>query len=474
MSSGETLWDSGVIPFDVDDYQIDFERGTVQFHSAPSEGGSMIALADLGDGKVLWTTEIPFRRSSRLEPGWVDFQDRSFDQLLIWGADDKGESATVGAIDRLTGSLLWQSQDQDLVGRMLGMGLYDVFVYSDSIAIGMRSDIPGDAGPLWALNLRTGRVEWESTERLTREVLDSWAWDDGGLFIRVDEALWAFNLSDGSTRWTRSDYGRHSVDLRVTERGLLVTCGFGKCSGEKDVILVDPATGDDHFRMETRDPILLANILGDDLFLFAEQRAYRVNLGDGTVEQGTEFEFRDGEQPTGLRPIAGGFLLYSPQNIVGVRVDGSVLFQRHYRAPGASFWSKVGRSIAEATLNSVITRVAQGQAESRARQNARLSALSGGSGEGIGVAYAPLLDLTMTPRIEALEAAADETYFYTRDPDAAGREGFSLVRLLSDGTEGGRIWINERSPDFSFDAASRRVFLKSDRKRIVALGFNPG
>ena len=67
---------------------------------------------------------------------------------------------------------------------------------------------------------------------------------------------------------------------------------------------------------------------------------------------------------------------------------------------------------------------------------------------------------------------ANYAHVYTKQPDAAGREGFSLVRIdKRDGEEIGRVWIDERRPDYVIDGPSGMVFVKVDDKEIFALRF---
>ncbi len=65
----------------------------------------------------------------------------------------------------------------------------------------------------------------------------------------------------------------------------------------------------------------------------------------------------------------------------------------------------------------------------------------------------------LSARFTASAAAANYTYIYTDDPDATGREGFSLVRVREeDGREVGRAWVEQREPKFVLDPIGELVF----------------
>ena len=73
-----------------------------------------------------------------------------------------------------------------------------------------------------------------------------------------------------------------------------------------------------------------------------------------------------------------------------------------------------------------------------------------------------------TPRLRT-----EGSTFYTVQPDSSGREGYSLVKFdKRDGSEAGRVWMDERDPDYLVDALGRFVFVKDDDKEIFALRFS--
>ena len=71
-----------------------------------------------------------------------------------------------------------------------------------------------------------------------------------------------------------------------------------------------------------------------------------------------------------------------------------------------------------------------------------------------------------------MRAAETYTFMYTRAADPAGREGFSLVRLRkADGVEAGRLWFDDRSPEYLLDVSSGTAYWKRGDREIVARKF---
>jgi hypothetical protein len=83
--------------------------------------------------------------------------------------------------------------------------------------------------------------------------------------------------------------------------------------------------------------------------------------------------------------------------------------------------------------------------------------------------YNPFIRDRMKGMIQAYE---DYAFMYTKAPDRAGRQGFSLVRVRkADGEETGRVWLGDRSPDYELDAAAGVVYARRGNREVVALSF---
>ena len=79
----------------------------------------------------------------------------------------------------------------------------------------------------------------------------------------------------------------------------------------------------------------------------------------------------------------------------------------------------------------------------------------------------------MTPQVvQGPVDASRYHYMYTRASDATGREGFSFVRTnTSNADEIGRLWVDERSPDYQVDLITGTVYLKRSDNEIAAMQF---
>ena len=75
-------------------------------------------------------------------------------------------------------------------------------------------------------------------------------------------------------------------------------------------------------------------------------------------------------------------------------------------------------------------------------------------------------------RFRNAEEWANYAYVYTKEPDATGREGFSLVRIDKRyGEEVARVWLDERRPQYVIDEPSGTVFVKTEDDELVAFAY---
>jgi Leucine-rich repeat (LRR) protein len=65
-----------------------------------------------------------------------------------------------------------------------------------------------------------------------------------------------------------------------------------------------------------------------------------------------------------------------------------------------------------------------------------------------------------------------DTYIYTKAHDPTDLEGYSLVKVrLGTGLEEGRIWLDERNPDYLMNPGTGMIYFKRDKKEFDALSF---
>jgi hypothetical protein len=89
------------------------------------------------------------------------------------------------------------------------------------------------------------------------------------------------------------------------------------------------------------------------------------------------------------------------------------------------------------------------------------------------VVYPQMVDNpVLSLRYKATLEADRYTHLLTSAEAADGRRGFSVVRLEKEtGAEAGRVWVDDRSPDYALDPASGTVYLLRDKRVIEALRF---
>src|SRR5256712_13657252 len=164
-------------------------------------------------------------------------------------------------------------------------------------------------------------------------------------------------------------------------------------------------------------------------------------LQDGACRQVATYKFEGGEEPVAVEARGEQqLLLLSAHNLVLLGMRDAHQVVRYYPAPGSSFLSKLGKA-------ALFTLSAASQAGA-ANQAGRPGLHVTGSFD-----YNPFIK----QRIQGVVRAAETyTFMYTRAADAAGREGFSLIRLRkADGVEAGRTWFDDRPLDYWLEDASR-------------------
>ncbi|MGH7645820.1 MAG: hypothetical protein ACREMR_09560 [Gemmatimonadales bacterium] len=157
-----------------------------------------------------------------------------------------------------------------------------------------------------------------------------------------------------------------------------------------------------------------------------------------------------------MEPHGEQLVLLSAHNLLLVNTRDARQVYRHYPGPGGSFLSKLGK--AALFVASAMSQAAASDA--MARPGAHVT---------VTYDYNPFI----RERVQGIIRAVDSyTFMYTKAPDRAGREGFSLVRLRKgDGKEAGRVWLDERAPEYVLDPSTAFVCFKRGTREIVALSF---
>ena len=146
------------------------------------------------------------------------------------------------------------------------------------------------------------------------------------------------------------------------------------------------------------------------------------------------------------------------QNIISLNRDGTINYHVYYESPGRSFLENLAVFASETFVYQMDQECATQPDRSQSRFSCGWEMQN--------------TDSILAPRFQDAPEWGNYAYLYTKVPDAVGREGFSLVRLdKRDGLEAGRVWVDERRPEYLLDEPTGRVFVKVDDKEIVAFAF---
>ncbi|HEU5261659.1 MAG TPA: PQQ-binding-like beta-propeller repeat protein [Gemmatimonadales bacterium] len=407
LRSGVTLWDSTALPDRV---------GVREFFRLRDLGAALlIAQTPLSDAALLTVTldsgRVLWRRDSLFRRPLHFAERRGIEYLATFQAHEFGDTTI----------LLYFSED----------------------------------GPM-RLDQRTGAVLWRAEQLAGRSVPGR---DrgypvprvSGGLaLIGVERRLVALELGSGRVRWETERDFRDEPTWIVPSSGMIMVGGFGR---EKPFLAcLDAATG---ARKWARDVELkreaTAYFLRDTVYVSNDGALSAVPLATGDVRRLTEVGFQGGEHPVRMDTVeGGGLVLRARQNIMRVWLDGRVAYRRYYQAPGTSLLAKLASTalIVAANVGSI--------------------ALTPPGG------YAPVIvgNPVLAARYARAATAENYHYLFTQSPDSLDQEGFSLVLMdQRDGQELGRLWFDERSPDYGLDHVTATVYVREGDRQIVARRF---
>jgi tetratricopeptide (TPR) repeat protein len=290
-------------------------------------------------------------------------------------------------------------------------------------------------GPI-KVHAETGELLWRAASLDDRDVPKWWEGyadillEQDVLYVPSEKGVMALDASDGSALWDSVPRLRNRpVQMELTPRGLLIRGAWwkdGLLNDNSFLILLDPGTGATLWPAEYRDFKTTTDFIvsGDTIFVASEHKLLALNLVDGTARQLTDFDFENDEAPQQFQLLDDGFSLASVHNVMFVTPDGEQQFHDYYPAPGKSFWETMQ---------------------------------TGGwrSADRPGTGMTEL-----------------DTYMYTKAHDPTDLEGYSLVKVrLGTGLEEGRIWLDERNPDYLLNPAPSTIYFKRDKKELDAFSF---
>lgn len=469
LGAGVPRWSSDTLGMRLaeDGWEALPELGMLLVWSNPQDTGTTVAAVDLITGELRWAAQIA------VVDDIEDIAGRGM--RLFFGKGASGRK-TVVAIDLREGSVAFESEELgrafDDDRRMLLTVDSTALYNSPDVDFGTAFEHPlevlrtGKDG-LIAFDAETGQIQW----RVEDIPWGSWVYDTAALYAEGGGKVVAVTLADGSVRWS---VGARPSSMIVTDHGLLLGCDLVACRDK--FLLLDPANG----RPLWSEPIELnpptaSVVWRDDHFLVTRPTSVqRVDFATGQHQERASFQLNGEQGVPALMEMEGGILVSGQQNVVMMGPDGQQRFQEYYPAPGLSTFQQVLRIGTAVALTAASFAAAQHSASQQARQNAYLNAMAGGAGQGLGVAYYQTFFPDLSERYAATEHVANSMYFYTDRPDAAGREGFSLVRFdLAGGHESGRAWVDERNPEMKLDPFLGLVFVKRDDHVVEAVRIQP-
>ena len=423
LQTGTTVWDSTVVPLqNVRGYfYVPQHRMLLLYGRSRPEGRGLVAM-DVDSGRVRWVQTGLLRSNPELweldgvqslnghQPPLADT-----DSTLILYINKDGPFK----IHATTGALLWRVD-------------------------GLTGEDPPTLAAMYPRLALAGPV----------------------VLVPYGKKLAAVDPNDGRVVWRRAkNFGSPVSQMQVTARGLLVR-GTRPLDDNPRALthpdafldLVDLQAGTSLWQKpfgdmkdESLAPFL---IYGDTAYLGDRDRFFGVALQDGTGRELARTDFEGGEEPTALERRNDDLILLSAHNLLLINTRGVQQVRRYYPAPGTSFLGKLGKG-----LLFVASAMSQVAAEDQRMRGGAYASFD----------YNPFIRERMLGIAQAYE---DYAFMYTRAPDRAGRQGFGLVRIRkADGEEAGRIWLDDRSPDYELDAVAGAVYAKRGNQEVVALRF---
>lgn len=429
-----------------------------------------IAVIDLQTGRTVWSSG---KSGLRKVTGYVSVIEHNL--LLLYGESDRGKQ-TLCAVGLDNGELKWiqggllatKPEAADIENGHALSGHQAPLLDTDSTLILYVSK----DGPM-RIHVRTGAKLWQTSALKGKDVplLSRWYAPlmlvDSVLLIPYEQRLMAINTRTGERIWDRDKKFKSPIaQMAVTSLGLVVRGARPldqetKPLGMPDAFidLIDLKTGAsiwakpfDKMKDETIAPFLVTQ----DAVLFGDNETfYRIGLSDGTYRALGTYKFEGGEEPASVERRGDGYLLLAEHNLMMLDAQGAPGRRVYFPAPGSSLLSKIGKGV-------LFVASAASQAAAADAQQRR-------GGFTASFDYNPFIKQRLQQSVDA----GQYSFIYTREPGDSGREGFSLVRVRrSDLKEVGRLWIDDRSPDYLVDEVTGTVFLRRAEREVRALRFN--
>jgi len=429
------------------------------------------AMLDLENGATRWSFDrLPVSRGRPVPL-------RELGMLLVYGETPESR-LTVLAVGVESGTVYWR-QDSLFADR-------DLMPYATRITLAAKQPgvldpdsslvlYPSRGGPI-RLDLRSGQLLWRTNQlrgMTPPSVADGYprmTGDSDLLFVPHEKSLFALNRHTGMAAWYHTeDFPRRLSQVQLTARGLVVSGYFAArrldLAYNKDqdlgafIDLLDRETGRSLWARQFRDEGASSRFLvrNDTICVVLGDRFLALDLATGASRTIAKVKFQSGEHVWNLDTLPEGFLLSSGQDITFLSPGGEQRYQRFYRAPDPSVFEGI-LSPAAGLSYPLTAGLLYGGPSGPLRYEA---------------SYSPPGKVpALSARLAAMASAEQFLYVYTAQADSAGHEGLSLLRIAKvDGQETGRVWLNERRPDYRLDPATGTVVLRKGDSELIAYRF---
>lgn len=448
--TGDTVWQRADLP--------DLARTSVatvpdQIHALLQSRDGFVVL-NLQTGATMWD-------STALPAGTVvrEYFRLSDDNLLVLLARTPRSDVSVLGVTLDSGRVLWRHDSLFVSAphfkRDRGVEYLSDYqtpiIFSDTtLLLYLSTD-----GPM-RLDPRNGAVRWRAAALAGAPVggrsegYPSPRLIDSLIVVATQKQIVALDSATGVVRWRTAKDLRDQPTSMVPRRAGILVGGFGR--NKPFLAALDPATGNRTWpadlELKERASAYFRN---DTVYLSDDGVFSSVPVATGKPTQLATIGFEGGERPARIDTVeGGGFVLSARQNLARIGSDGKVVYRRYYKAPGASFWTKLATTALIAGLNM-----------------ASYAATPPG-----GVAPVMASNPALSARYGRATRAANFYYIFTESPDSLGQKGFSLVLLdRRDGRELGRMWFDERSPDYVLDYVTASVYVREGDTEIIARRF---
>ncbi len=425
--------------------------------------GGRVELIDLVTGATKWRMPPP---PADVQP-YLPIPERRL--ILAYGPNDSLKPVLVAA-DLETGAVRWEhgqpfNEAPEAFGQDF-VGLQPALWVSDSTFILYISK----DGPV-LVHARTGEWLWRADSlqgkkppapgmpvRSRGDLSRSHATlllADSVVYVPFERRLQAIRTRDGTPLWGEAPkFSTPIAQLERRAQGIVVRGQPGP-THKAWLDLIDPATGGSRWRKQVRGlEYVTPFVVGDGrVYIAANKRLLAVSLEDGTANEVTRVEFEGGEQPFQLERRGNELLLVGHQNLLLIDSTGMRRYHAYHPAPGRSTLAKValGALTVVEFAADVLLYVGSG--------------LSGGS----GLSWSGLPYPNLGVRYAASEHARDYAYSVAHEEDSTGHKRPVFLRLhKEDGRVTGRVWLDEKRPDYALDRVTGMLYVRSGDTEILA------